>query len=561
MNNITDYTLELQFDPSSVEEIERVLDELLNRPIESEEDFDKFIADYNRTLDTIRTFIERAYINWSRDTSNPEYERDFNLVMEKIYPLIHEKITAIDRKIYESGFMHKLPEPMQRDIKVAIELFRPENIKLKQEEALIQKEYGKLNSTFQFEWEGKKLTLSEITNLLTSEDREVRKKAFLVMSKTIYEEYGEKIHDILDRLVDIRTKIARNAGFDNYRDYRWKELGREDYTPQDVEKYREAVKKHAKPAYENLLERVKDLLGIDEVRPWDTSANPFGHVKLFETQEELVELTKKILERIDPFFSQVLEYMAENDRLDLIARKGKMQGGYMYYSSDRRIPFIFMNASGSARDLMTLIHEMGHSINYMLSRHIEYPTLRMGPAEFSEVGSMALEFFAIEAMKGLIDDQLYKHIVYRQFTHALFLFIHIARIDKFQHWLYLNPEHTHGERESTWLEIDREFSPSNIVWDGLEKYRNVTWMKQGHIFSAPFYYIDYGIAQIGALTLWRIFRKDKEKALEMYKRGMSIGGTRVLPELFKEAGLEFRFDSQVLEPIVKEIMEKLNEIL
>jgi len=561
MTKIADYTLEIHFDPSNVEEIEKALDELLNRPIETAEDFDRFIADYNRTIDTIMTFVEKAYINWSRDTSNPEYEKDFNLVTEKIYPILHEKTTAINRKIYESGFMHRLPEPMQRGIKISIELFRPENIELIKEESRIKKEYGKLNSSFQFEWDGRKITLSEITNLLTSEDREVRRKAFLIMSKTIYEEYGEKIHDILDRLVKIRTKIARNAGFDNYRDYRWKELGREDYTPQDVEKYREAVRKHVKPAYEEVLERLKTLLNIDEIRPWDTSANPFGHVKLFETQEELVQLARKILERIDPFFAQVLDYMNENDRLDLIARKGKMQGGYMYHSSDRRIPFIFMNASGSARDLMTLIHEMGHSINYILSRHIDYPSLRMGPAEFSEVGSMTLEFFAIEVMKDLVDEKTYRHIVYRQLSSALSLFTHIARIDKFQHWLYLNPEHTHEERENAWVEIDSEFSASNIVWDGLEKYRNVTWMKQGHIFSAPFYYIDYGIAQIGALTLWRIFRKDREKALQMYKKGMSIGGTRILPKLFREAGLEFRFDSQVIEPIVKEIMEKLNEIL
>ncbi len=561
MTKIADYSLQIHFDPSNVEEVKRALDELLERPIESEEDFDRFIADYNRTMDTIMTFVERAYINWSRNTSNPEYEKDFNFVTEKIYPLLHEKTNAINRKIYESGFMHRLPEPLQRSIRTSIELFRPENIELSKEEARIKKEYGKLNSSFQFEWEGKKITLSEITNLLTSEDREVRRRAFLTMNRTIYEEHGERIHDILDRLVEIRTKIARNAGFDNYRDYRWKELGREDYTPQDVEKYRHAVRTHVKPAYEELLERLKTLLGIEEIRPWDTSANPFGHVKLFETQEELVHLARRILERIDPFFPEVLDYMERNDRLDLIARKGKMQGGYMYHSSDRRIPFIFMNASGSARDLMTLIHEMGHSINYMLSRHIDYPSLRMGPAEFSEVGSMTLEFFAIEVMEDLVDERTYRHIVYRQFSSALSLFIHIARIDGFQHWLYLNPEHTHEEREKAWMEIDTEFSASNIVWSGLEKYRNVTWMKQGHIFNAPFYYIDYGIAQIGALTLWRIFRRDRKKALEMYKRGMSIGGTRTLPELFRETGLEFRFDSRVMEPIVKEIMDKLNEIL
>ncbi len=561
MAKIADYSLDIHFDPSNVEEVEKALNELLERRIESEEDFDRFIADYNRVMDTIMTFVEKAYINWSRDTSNPEYEKAYNLVMEKIYPLLQKKTNAINRKIYESGFMHRLPRPLQRSIKTSIELFRPENIDLSREEARVRKEYGKLNSSFQFEWEGRKLTLSEITNLLTSEDREVRRRAFLTMSRTIYEEHGDTIHHILDRLVEIRTKIARNAGFDNYRDYRWKELGREDYTPQDVEKYREAIREHVKPAYERLLESLKSLLGIEEIRPWDTSANPFGHVKLFETQEELVHLAGKILERIDPFFREVLDYMDENDRLDLIARKGKMQGGYMYHSSDRRIPFIFMNASGSARDLMTLIHEMGHSINYILSRHIDYPSLRMGPAEFSEVGSMTLEFFAIEVMEDLVDERTYRHIVYRQLSSALSLFIHIARIDKFQHWLYLNPHHTHEERERAWRDIDTEFSASNISWEGLEKYRNVVWMRQGHIFNAPFYYIDYGIAQIGALTLWRIFRKDRKKALEMYRRGMSIGGTRILPELFREAGLEFRFDSSVVGPIVSEIMEKLEEIL
>ena len=561
MTKIADYNLEIRFDPSNVEEIKGALDRLIERSIESEEDFDRFIADYNTTMDIIMTFLEKAYINWSRDTTSRQYEEAYNLATQRIYPLLHEKINMINRKIYESGFMDRLPEPLRRKIMNSIELFTPRNIELLKQESSIVKEYGKLNSSFQFEWEGRKLTLSEITSLLTSEDRSVRRNAFLVMNKTIYEEHGSTIHHIMDRLVETRTRIAKNAGFDNYRDFRWKELGREDYTPADIEKYRNAVIEHVRPAYREVLERLRKLLGIDEIRPWDTSANPFGHIRLFETQEELIHLARKVLERIDPFFAEVLDYMKENDRLDLIARKGKMQGGYMYHSSDRRIPFIFMNASGSAKDLMTFIHEMGHSINYMLSRHIDYPSLRMGPAEFSEVGSMTMEFFAIEVMGDLLDERTYKHIVYRQLSSALSLFIHIARIDKFQHWLYLNPGHSHRERENAWESIDTEFSAPNISWEGLEKYRNVIWMKQGHIFSSPFYYIDYGIAQLGALTLWRIFRQNRRKALQMYRRGMSIGGTKILPELFREAGLEFRFDSRIMEPVVREIMEKLEEIL
>ena len=560
MTQIEEYSLMMELNPSNPEEVKQALEELLQFPIESEEDFREFMNRVNRAIDTIMTFVETSYINWSRDTKNPEYEKDYQKVVNEIYPILQEKMNQINRKIYESGFMHLLPEPMQRSIRISMELFRPENIPLSTQESRITMEYGKLNSAFQFEWDGKKLTLSEISNLLTSDDRKTREKAFMVMHRTIYEKYGEKIHDILDRLIDIRTKIARNAGFDNYRDYRWKALEREDYSPEDLEKYRKAVKEHVKPAYENVLEILREKLSLDEIKPWDTSANPFGHVKLFGNQEELVSLTKKILGRIDPYFEEVIDYMDRNDRLDLMARAGKMQGGYMYHSSDKRIPFIFMNASGSARDLMTLIHEMGHSINYMLSRHIDYPNLRMGPAEFSEVGSMTLEYFAMEVMEDLIDEKTYRHIVWRQMTSALSIFLHIARIDKFQHWLYLNPEHSHREREEAWLSIDREFSPENVKWDGLEKYRNVTWMKQGHIFSAPFYYIDYGIAQIGALTLWRIFRKDRDKALKMYKRGMSVGGTKTLPELFREAGLEFRFDGDIVAPIVDEIMEKLKEI-
>ena len=540
---------------------EEKLKTLISKEIKTKEDFENFLKDFFHLHDEIDTLGSKVYINWTRWTNKKEYEEEFKKFVNEIEPIYKKYSFLILKKIREADFFNELNEIFKRFVDSRIKLFREENIEIEKKEEEFKMEYGKVSSEFVFEFEGKKLTLSEIQAKLESEKRELREKAFMTMSEKIYEK-RDKLHHIIDNLIKLRNRKAKNADFENYRDMRWIELLRFDYKPRETDRYREGVRRYILPLYEEYLEHLKEKLELKELRPWDTSASIYkkGEIKLFKTQEELVNFGLEIADLIDPYFAEVLDILNRNDRLDLMARENKQQGGYMTHTEDVKLPFIFMNGSGTLGNFMTLMHELGHCINYMLSRHIENPFLRMATSEFAEVGSMTMEFFALEELKNKISEDIYRDLFTRYFSMILKRLLHIGKIDGFQHFLYLNPEAGKEERDNYFIELDKNLSPSNVKWEGFENLRNVTWYKQLHIFKHPFYYIDYGIALIGALNLWRIYREDKKKAIEFYKRGMSLGGTKTLPELFRETGIEFKFDEKAISKISEYLKGIFREI-
>jgi oligoendopeptidase F len=464
-------------------------------------------------------------------------------------------------KLKKSRVFRYLEDVFRKNIEAEIKTFNEKNIELSKREEEYKLKYGKLNSKFVFEFEGKKLTLSEIVSKFRSKNRDVRERAFKTMYRGIYQK-REEIHHILENLIKIRTQKAINSGFENYRDFRWIELLKFYYTPDDTERYREGVIKEVVPLYEELLEELKTRLKIRNLRPWDVNASMFkkGEFKFFKNHREFLKLGLETANLIDPYFAEVLDVMNKNDRLDLMARKNKQQGGYMTYTQDIRLPFIFMNASGTLEDFMTLMHELGHAVNYMLSRDIENPFLRTPVSEFAEVASIGMEFFALEELKNKLSEDVYIDFMARYILNILKKFIHIGKIDGFQHFIYLYPDLKPEDRDDYFVELDKKLSPSNVKWDRFEKWRNVTWYKQIHIFEYPFYYIDYGIAQIGALNLWKFYRENKSRAIEFYKKGFSSGGTKSLPELYKSTGIEFRFDRRAIANVVKHLKGVCKEI-
>ncbi len=534
--------------------MEEKLKELLLKEVKTKQEFEKFLKEYFALHDEIETTGSRAHINWTRWTNKKEYEEEYKKFLYEIKPLYKKYLHKIFEKIRESEFFNSLN--FKRFVETKISLFKEENIEIEKKEEEFKMKYGKLNSEFVFEFKGKRLTLSEIEAKLESEKRDIRESAFKKIYENIYQK-KEDINSILDNLINLRTQRAINLGFENYRDVRWKELLRFDYTPEDTDNYRKSVKKYILPLYEEFLEYLKQKLEIDELKPWDVSASIFkrGEIKLFKNQKELIDFGKEIANLIDPYFAETIEILEKNDRLDLMARENKQQGGYMSHTEDVKLPFIFMNGSGTIDNFMTFMHELGHSINYMLSRDIENPFLRFQTSEYAEVGSITMELFTLEELKNKLDEEIYKDLCSRYLSRILKLLLHIGKIDGFQHFIYLNPDADYTERENYFIELDKSLSASNVKWNGFGHLRNVIWYKQRHIFSYPFYYIDYGIATIGALNLWKIYKKDKNKALELYKKGLSIGGTKTLPETFEETGLEFKFD----EPAISKISEYLKE--
>ncbi len=541
--------------------IEEKLKKLSSRNIKEKKDFESFLEEFFQIFDEYFTLGQKAFINWTRWTNKKEYEEEFKKFIREVEPLYKEYSFLIFKKIKNSGFFEELNEIMRKIIDTKLKIFRRENIEIEKKEEEFEMEYGKLNSEFVFEFDGKKLTLSEIESKLESENREIREKAFKTIYEKIYEK-REKLHFIMDNLIKLRNQKAKNADFENYRDMRWTELLRLDYKPEDTEKYRRGVKKYILPLYEEYLEYLREKLQIKELKPWDTYASFFkkGERKLFEKEKEFLNLGLEVASLIDPYFAEVLDTLEKFKRLDLMARENKEQGGYMTHTEDVKLPFIFMNASGKLEDFLTLMHELGHSVNYMLSKHISNPFLRMPSSEFAEVGSISMEFFALEELKNKLPEDIYRDLFVRYFSLILKRLLHIGKIDGFQHFLYLNPEANEKERDFYFIELDKSLSPSNVKWDNFETLRNVIWYKQIHIFKYPFYYIDYGIALIGALNLWKIYRRDKKRAIEFYKKGMSLGGTKKLPELFKETGIEFGLDENSISKVSEYLKEILNSI-
>jgi oligoendopeptidase F len=373
----------------------------------------------------------------------------------------------------------------------------------------------------------------------------------------------ESFAELFNGLVQKRNSIAKNAGFQNYRDYKFVELGRFDYTKEDCFQFHEAVKTNILPLVDFIYDRKRQKLGLDALRPWDTEAEPEGIKPLtpFQTGEEMVNKTIDCFKNMNPFFAECLVKMKEMGRLDLDSRKGKAPGGYNCPLAETGAPFIFMNAAGQMHDLTTMVHEGGHAIHSFLSHPLTLTGFKEYPMEIAEVASMAMELMSMDYWDVFFDNKEDLHRAKEhQVERVLTIFPWIATIDKFQHWVYENPAHTVEERAENWRRIVNEFTSIAMDVSGLEEYRRWSWQRQLHLYEVPFYYIEYGIAQLGAIGLWKQFKENKEQAIDNYMAALQLGGTRTLPELYKAAGLKFSFSPDYISELmlfVQQEMEKL----
>jgi oligoendopeptidase F len=345
-------------------------------------------------------------------------------------------------------------------------------------------------------------------------------------------------------LLKKRNQIALNAGFESYTDFRFAELGRFDYSKEDCYQFHEAVKLHVMPLVNDLYEAKKKKLGLDTLRPWDVDAEPAGIQPLrpFTNGEELTEKTIACFEIMKPFFGDCLRRMKAMGHLDLDSRKGKAPGGYNCPLAESGAPFIFMNSAGTLDDVTTMVHEGGHAIHSFLAHELELSGFKEYPMEIAEVASMSMELFSMDHWKVFFSsEEELRRAKEQQLERVITLFPWIATIDKFQHWVYKNPEHTEEERADAWFSILQEFSSPVIDFSGLDEYRRFAWQRQLHLYEVPFYYIEYGIAQLGAIGMWQQYKKDPEAAITNYINALALGGTATLPQLFKTAGLEFNF--------------------
>ena len=488
----------------------------------------------------------------------------------EIQPHIQPLADQLNRKLLDIPFTKDLDQQKYftylRNIRKSIELFREENVPIQAEMNVMQQQYGVISGKMTVSVKGQEYTLQQASKFLEDHNRSVREEVYRKINERRIQDRNE-LNNLFNTLVDKRDRIGKNAGFANFRDYKFKELGRFDYSKEDCFQFHEATKKHVLPLVDMIYENKRKKLGLDTLRPWDLEAEPEGVQPLhpFKTGEDLLNKTIACFRELHPFFAQCLQKMNEMNRLDLDSRKGKAPGGYNCPLAETGAPFIFMNAAGQTSDVTTMVHEGGHAIHSFLTHPLELSSFKDYPMEIAEVASMAMELFSMDHWEMFFSNKNdLARAKLKELEKVITIFPWIATIDKFQHWVYENPSHTETERTEAWTAILDEFSSSAVDFSGLEEYRKSSWQRQLHLFEVPFYYIEYGIAQLGAIGLWKQFKENKDAALSNYMRSLSLGGTKTLPELYKAAGLEFNFSPAYIKELmdfVKSEMVSLEESL
>lgn len=527
-------------------DIEPYYTQLQQRELNSAADLKQLLADRSELDKIVEEDYRWRYVRQTCDTENKAYTEAYEKFLTDILPHLMKVGNDLNQKIAGSPFFAELDADRffvyKRSLKSALELFREANIPLKQQEQLRAQEYGQAIGAMTIEHEGKEYTLPQAGKFLQNPDRALRQSIFEKINARRLQD-KDKLNALFDDLIKLRHQIALNAGFANFRDYKLAELGRFDYGVAECEQFHESIKATVVPLLNQLHETRKQQLGVDSLKPYDTDVDPSGKPALspYQTEAEFTEKSIACLDRVDRFFADCISIMHNMKYLDLSSRKGKAPGGYNMEMPEIGVPFIFMNGAGTQRDLETMVHEAGHAVHSFLIRDLEYNFDQDITSEIAELASMSMELLTHDGLKEFYSDDDRTRAITTHLQGIISSLVWIALIDKFQHWIYTHPGHSAEEREQTWVTLYTEFSSAVVDWSGYENFRAAMWQKQLHLFEVPFYYIEYGIAQLGALGVFRNFKKEPNQAVENYKNALKLGYTRPLPELYKTAGVPFDF--------------------
>ena len=546
-------------------QIEPVFSELLRRAPSSPEELEKWLADYCELVGAVDEEETRRYISMTLQTDDPAREAAYQQFVENINPKIKPLVQAWEKAYLQNRARKLLPRDryavLDRIIDNNVALFREENVPLETEEALLKKDYQKLAGAMTVIVNGTEQTLQQAARYLEEPDRGLRQQVWEQIAKRRLLD-KQKLEELYDRLVALRTRIAANAGFSNYRDYIFRRYQRFDYTPEDCFRFHDGVERAVLPLAAKILKERQRLLRVDTLRPWDLEVDPLHRPPLrpFSTTGELVKGTREIFTRVDPAFGEQFQFIADHQLLDIESRKGKAPGGYQSMLSECRVPFIFTNAVGRDVDVRTLLHEGGHAFHTFAARNDPVIYYRYTTAEFREVASMSMEMFALPHLAVFYKDpKEYRRACRSRLENLALMLPVIAMGDAFQHWVYTRPAHTSAERAQAWKEIQTRFTVITD-WTGHEEQRAYAWHRILHFFEVPFYSIEYALAEIGALQVWTHSRSNYHDAVERYWSALSLGGSRPLPQLFEAAGAHFRFDYEVLKPLMDALGEEIDSI-
>ncbi|MCZ6835981.1 MAG: M3 family oligoendopeptidase [Planctomycetota bacterium] len=501
------------------------------------------------------------YIAMTCDTEDKAKKSAYLDFVENVQPKLKTISFDLDKTIASSPHRGDLDQDrygvLLRGIEADVSIFREENVPLQTEDAKLCQQYNELCGAMMVTFRGKEYTMPLMAKFAQDNDRATREEAWRASTERRYQDH-EKFDDLFDQMVKLRHQIALNAGFDNYREYMFKEKHRFDYTPSDCVAFHQGAQEVCVPLMRKLDRERAKALGVDPLRPWDLSVDVQGRDPLrpFDGADELVEKTSRLFRAMHEDLSNLFEQMRDGESLDLDSRKGKAPGGYQESLDRKRKPFIFMNAAGLHHDVVTMVHEVGHAFHCQLSRDEPLVQYRHAPMEFCEVASMSMELIAYPYLGEFYDEAEQARAKRDHLERIVGLLPWVACVDAFQHWIYANPEHSREQRTAHWLELRDRFG-LDLSWEGLEHYRESAWHRQIHIFEVPFYYIEYGIAQLGALQLWQQSLESEAGAIENYQKALTLGGSKPLPELFETAGLTFGFGPSTMKSLMDEVETKL----
>jgi oligoendopeptidase F len=548
------------------ETLEPIYKELLARSINSVHELEKWLHDKSELEAALEEDFAWRYIRMTCDTTSEELLQNFQYFATEIEPKIAPYSNDLNKKLVANAYVDKLDKEKYfiflRAVKKALELFREENIPVQTEIQVEQQKYQSITGAMSVHIDDKEFTLEQASVFLKGTDRAKRQEVWEKITARRLQE-KDTLDTLFDHLRTLRHKVALNAGFENFRDYMFQALGRFDYTPQDCYAFHEAIEKEIVPILREQAEKRKDALALPALKPWDMDVDISGKpaLKPFNDGNELIEKSIQCFSNINRYLGERLEIMKDNNLFDVESRKGKAPGGYNYPLSETGAPFIFMNSANTFRDLTTMVHEGGHAVHTFLTADLELNDFKHCPSEVAELASMSMELISMDNWDVFFDNEEdLKRAKRDQLIDVLKTLPWVAVVDQFQHWIYTNPGHTDADRKTAWIEIYEPFGSGFVDWSGYPDAEANLWQKQLHIFEVPFYYIEYGMAQLGAIAVWKNYKENPEKGLQQYLDALKLGYTKTIKEIYETAGIKFDFSAAYVKELaefVKREMDKL----
>lgn len=545
------------------ERLEPLFNELQTRPIHAKEELEQWMKDRSELEAVLEEDFGWRYIRMTCNTADEKLLAEFQYFATVIEPKIAPISNSLNIKLVESPFLMALDEAKYhvylRGVKKSLEIFREENIPILTQIQVEQQKYQAIVGDMEVEISGKFYTLPQAAVFLKDPDQTVRSIAWHKIAERRLAS-RTALNTLFDQLIAMRHKVALNAGFENFRDYMFQAMGRFDYSPQDCYAFHAAIEKQVVPALQELAKERQEQLQLEQLRPWDLDVDPSGKsaLKPYRDGNELIDKTAEVFDKLDPYIGACIKTMKEHHLFDVESRKGKAPGGYNYPLAETGAPFIFMNSAGTFRDMTTMLHEGGHALHTFLSAELELNDFKHITSEVAELASMSMELITMDHWHVFFDNEEdLKRAKREQLEDILKTLPWVATIDQFQHWIYTNPEHDQQQRTEAWTQIFHQFGQQFANWEGLEDAKENLWHKQLHIFEVPFYYIEYGMAQLGAIAIWKNYKENPKKGLKQYMDALSLGYTKTVPEIYETAGIRFDFSEAYVKELVDFVKEQM----